>query len=185
MEDTEIIELYFARSEQAIYKTDKKYGPYLSQLAYNVVHSYDDTEEIMDDTYFRAWNAIPPARPTALKHFLSRITRNLALDRLDYLTAQKRTADAELPFDEWGECVPDSSGMDEAWESRQIGISINKFLEMLEKIDCAVFISRYFYGQTVVDISHKYDLPPRRVKYILSRLRAALKIHLETEGIVV
>ncbi|MDE6128876.1 MAG: hypothetical protein K2G16_06760, partial [Lachnospiraceae bacterium] len=102
MEDSEIIELYFARSEMAIWKTDKKYGDYLHQVAYHILRSLCDTEEIINDTYMGAWKAIPPTKPDSLKHFLSRITRNLSFDRLDYLNAGKRHA----LFVEMDECIP-------------------------------------------------------------------------------
>ena len=82
MEDSGIIDLFFQRSETAIENTSKKYGFYLSSIAYRILNSLEDSEEIVDDTYMRAWNAIPPTRPKVLKHFLSRITRNLSLDRL-------------------------------------------------------------------------------------------------------
>ncbi|MDE6924063.1 MAG: hypothetical protein K2P59_02220 [Acetatifactor sp.] len=82
MEDSGIIELYFQRSEEAIQETGRKYGAYLNQVAYNILRSLCDMEEIINDTYMGAWRAIPPARPNNLKHFLSRITRNLFFDRL-------------------------------------------------------------------------------------------------------
>ena len=87
MDDTQIIGLYFSRSESAIAETAKKYGAYLNQVAYNILRCREDTEEIVEDTYLAAWNAIPPTKPNVLKHFLSRITRNLAFTRLDYNTA--------------------------------------------------------------------------------------------------
>ena len=86
MDDTQIIDLYFRRCESAISETAEKYGAYLNQVAYNILRCREDTQEIVEDTYLAAWNAIPPTRPQALKHFLSRITRNLSFNRLDYLT---------------------------------------------------------------------------------------------------
>lgn len=87
MDDLEIIDLYFKRSETAVLETDRKYNAFLRRVAYNILRSLQDTEEIVNDTYMGAWNAIPPTRPDSLKHFLSRITRNLSFDRLDYLHA--------------------------------------------------------------------------------------------------
>lgn len=79
MDDSQIIRLYFERSETAIAETDKKYGAFLNQVAYNILRGAEDTEEIVNDTYLGAWNAIPPAKPERLKYFLSRIARNLAI----------------------------------------------------------------------------------------------------------
>lgn len=103
MEDLKIINLFYERSELAIKETSGKYGAYLKQVAYNILRDLCDTEEVVNDTYMGAWKAIPPTRPSNLKHFLSRITRNLSFDRLDYRTAGKRQA----LFVELDECIPD------------------------------------------------------------------------------
>ena len=96
MEDTEIIRLYFARNETAITETAGKYGSYLHTVAYHILRQEEDTEEILSDTYLGAWNAIPPAVPAVLRHFLSRITRNLSLKKLSYLGAEKRAAEVTV-----------------------------------------------------------------------------------------
>ena len=98
MDDSQIIRLYFERSETAIAETDKKYGAFLNQVAYNILRGAEDTEEIVNDTYLGAWNAIPPAKPERLKYFLSRIARNLAINRLDYLQAKRRASMAQQSF---------------------------------------------------------------------------------------
>ena len=186
MEDDKIVELYFERSEEAIQATDKKYGTHLSQLAYNILHSLSDTEEIVNDTYFNAWNSIPPTKPTTLKHFLSRITRNLSFNRLDYILSKKRTADVEALGGELDECLPDfHNSMEEAWKAKEIGSSLNCFLANLEKTSCSVFLSRYFYGQTIREISKEYRLPEHKVKYILTKTRTSLKLWLEKDGVVI
>ena len=92
MEDTEIIDLYFARSEAAITETANKYGSYLHTIAYRVLRREEDTEEVINDTYLGAWNAIPPAIPRVLRHFLSGIARNLSFKRLEYLGAECRSS---------------------------------------------------------------------------------------------
>lgn len=107
MEDTEIITMYFERRESAIQETENKYGVYLNAVAYNILRSLDDTEEVVDDTYMAAWNTMPPTRPENLKHFLSRITRNLSFNKLDYKNAAKRHA----LFVELDECIPDRKKM--------------------------------------------------------------------------
>lgn len=94
MDDEAIVELYFARAEEAIAETSKKYGAYLYQMAWNLLKNSCDAEEAVSDTYLDAWNTIPPTRPRILRHFLSRITRNAALDRLDYRKAKKEVETA-------------------------------------------------------------------------------------------
>ena len=90
MEDETIIDLYFAREERAISETGKKYGGYCRSIAFNILHSHEDTEECVSDTYLHTWNTIPPTRPGCLRAFLGRITRNLSFTRWEAARAQKR-----------------------------------------------------------------------------------------------
>lgn len=182
MEDLEIVELYFERSEAAIRETEKKYNVFLRQVAYNILRCPYDTEEIVNDTYMGAWNAIPPTRPNSLKHFLSRIARNLSFDRLEYLNARKRHA----LFVEMDDCIPDEKSDPEVlWETREIGAAINRFLETLDDTGCAVFLGRYYYSYSIGELSGQYSLSARQVKYILSKTRKALRDHLEKEGVAI
>lgn len=186
MDDTQIIQLYFARNETAIAETSGKYGPYLNQVAFNILRCREDTEEVVEDTYFAAWNAIPPEVPVVLKHFLSRITRNLAFSRLDYLTAKRRDSHLVTLLSELEDCIPDRNGdVEEIWEAKQIGVSLNRFLEAIDRMDCRIFLCRYFYNMTIGEIAEKYGLSQRKVKYRLSCLRRQLRGHLAKEGIVV
>lgn len=186
MEDTQIIHLYFSRSESAIEETARKYGPYLNQVAYNILRCREDTEEIVGDTYFAAWNAIPPEKPRVLKHFLSRITRNLSFNRLDYITAKRRDPHICILLSELDACIPDrDGGVERHMEAKAIGKVLNRFLSSLEPEDCAVFLCRYYYSMTVPEIAQKYALSERNVKYRLSRLRQQLRKTLDKEGIAV
>lgn len=186
MEDTQIINLYFSRCEAAIRETAGKYGAYLNQVAYNILRCREDTEEIVEDTYLAAWNAIPPERPRVLKHFLSRITRNLSYDRLDYITAKRRTPHMCILLSELDACVPDrSGGVETAMEAKQIGEALNRFLSQLDRLDCAVFVNRYYYSMTISEVAQKCALSERNVKYRLSCLRSQLRKHLDKEGITV
>lgn len=154
-------------------------------MAYNILRCPEDAEEIVEDTYFAAWNAIPPEIPRMLKHFLSRITRNLSYSRLDYLTAKRRSHITVL-LSELEECLPDHrNSLDGLMEAKQIGASLNAFLGTHDPQDCAVFLCRYFHSMTIPEISKKYGIPERRIKYRLSCLRRELRQYLEKEGIAV
>ena len=184
MEDTDIVALYFSRRESAIDETAKKYGSYLNQIAYNILRIPEDTEEVVQDTYLAAWNSIPPHTPRVLRHFLSRITRNIAFDRLDYLTAKCRNPNMTAVLSELEDCIPDwKADPAEAMEAGQIRECINSFLFGLEKQDCGIFLGRYYYNLTISEISSKTALSQRNVKYRLSRLREMLRGQLEKEGI--
>lgn len=181
MEDTEIITLYFDRLETAIQETENKYGVYLNTVAYHILRNFDDAEEVVDDTYMAAWNTMPPTKPENLKHFLSRITRNLSFNRLDYKNAGKRQA----LFVELDECIPDrQNDMESIWETREIGRVINGFLQTLDRKTCAVFLARYFYAYSIKELAEQYALSDRQVKYLLSKTRNKLRSHLEEEGVV-
>jgi len=182
VEDSVIIDLYFRRSESAIRETGNKYGAYLRQVAYNILRDTRDTEEIVDDTYMGAWNAIPPTIPLNLKHFLSRITRNLSFDRLDYRLAGKRHAQLV----ELDECIPDSRGEPERiWETKEIGKVLNGFLGTLDRKSCAVFVGRYYYSYSIDELAKQYGFTKRQVKYMLSRIRKGLRACLEEEGVAI
>lgn len=186
MEDAQIIALYLSRSESAIAETARKYGSYLHQIAFQILRSREDTEEIVDDTYLAAWNTIPPEIPRVLKHFLSRITRNIAFDRLDYLTAKCRDSHMITLLSELDACIPaPDSDPSIAMEAKQIGEVINRFLSGLDRLDCAVFLCRYYYCIPIRQIAGKYSLSERNVKYRLSCMRRALRRFLDKEGIVI
>lgn len=180
MEDDKIIALYFDRDESAIAETKTKYGGYLTSVAYNILRSPEDSEEVVSDTYLGAWNAMPPQKPDVLRHFLGRITRNLSFKRLEYASARKR-AHSEAVLDELEECVSDSSPELET-EARELARALDRFLEALSDRGCALFLARYYYCMTYAEIGKKYGMNERKVKYELSKLRGRLKARLAEEG---
>ena len=110
MDDSEIVELYWKRSEKAITETSKKYSNYCHYISYNILHNDEDVKECLNDTYLRAWNAIPPERPTYLASFLGKITRNLSLNRYKQNTTKKRGfGQTELALSELEDCIPATS----------------------------------------------------------------------------
>ena len=107
MEDSAIIDLYFSKDQRAIPATEEAYGPYCRTVAYNILHDEADAEECVNEAYLRAWEAIPPQRPTRLASFLAKITRSLSLDRLEHYSAKKRCGgEVSLVLLELEECLP-------------------------------------------------------------------------------
>ena len=183
MEDLQIIELFFQRSEEAVSQTDRKYGRFLRSVAGRILSIPEDSEEVVNDTYLAAWNKIPPEVPKALKYYLSRITRNLALSRFDYGNAQKRSAFAEVAISELEESIPDGTMLPEKRaEEKELSRTLNRFLSGLSRLDCALFVGRYFYNRTAAELGKKYGMQEYQVKYRLKKLRAELKRFLEKEG---
>jgi RNA polymerase sigma-70 factor (ECF subfamily) len=181
MDDTEIIDLYLNRSERAIEASADKYGRYLHRTIFTILKDDEDSEEILNDTYMGAWNAIPPTIPKSLKYFLSRIARNLSLDRLDHRMAGKRNA----VFAELDESMPDTGkSPEEIWETKEVGRVLNAFLGTLDRRTGAIFVTRYYYAATFRELSESYAFSERQIKYILEKTRKKLRKYLEKEGVV-
>lgn len=183
MEDSAIIDLYWNRDQRAISETAGKYGPFLHALVWNILHSRGDAEECVNDTYLRAWNAIPPARPAAFRAWLGRIARNLSLDRWKADRTQRRGGGAEVLLGELEACVPASRGVEQHLEDQEIASLISAFLRRLPAESRRVFLRRYWYGQELADIAREQGCGVGKVKSSLFRTRKALRAYLEEEGI--
>ena len=183
MEDERIVMLYFERDEDAIRESEMKYGRYCYTVAYNILHSCEDSEECLNDTWNGAWNAIPPAKPTRLRCFLARITRNIAIDRYRHYSAQKRGAEVESAIDEYFECIPNGEALIE--DELLLRGAINAFLEKLDTRARIVFMRRYWYSMSASDIADSMRLSESHVNVILHRTRKKFKDYLTKEGIFV
>ena len=181
MEDTKIIDLYFARNETAITETDQKYGTYCRSIAWNILQNHEDSEECVSDTWLRAWNAMPPQRPRVLRQFLAKITRNLSLDRFRADHAQKRgSGEVPLALEELKECVGSGDPATDA-ERKLLGELIGQFLQQLSQRDRGVFLRRYFYMESRKDIAARYGMKETNVRLCLSRTRQRLREYLRKE----
>lgn len=186
MEDEKIIDLFFARDEQAVAETDRKYGPYCFTVAHAVLKNDQDAEEVVSDTYLRAWNAIPPRRPNILRLFLAKITRNLAFTRWRSQSAAKRGGgELELVLEELSECITDGRSIDDRLAFRELSSSIRRFLDTIPQRDQNIFLRRYFYVEETASIARNYGMKPATVQKNLVRTRAKLKDYLQREGYAV
>ena len=184
MEDRQIVDLYWARSEAAISETEKKYGRYCHAIAYNILHSDEDSEECVNDTYLKVWNAIPPSMPQRFCAFIGRITRNLALDRYAQNRAQKRDGGVELALDELAECIsPEMTG--DVSDGMALKNAINGFLASLPRRTRIIFMRRYFYLLPIKEIAEGLSMSESNVKVTLMRTREKFREYLENEGIVI
>ena len=184
MNDQHIIALYFQRDEQAIEKTDQKYGRYCFAIAWNILYSHEDSEECVSDAYLQTWNAIPPQRPLSLKAFVGRLTRNNALNRYEYAHAEKRGG-GQLPMclDELAECVSGKDTPETHADHQHLVTCLNTFLSLLKKEQRIIFVRRYWYESSIQEIAEDLGLSESNVKVTLLRLRRRLKKYLEKEGI--
>ena len=183
MEDKQIIELYWQKNADAISETADKYGAYCLAIAENILHNAEDSEECVNDTWLRAWNAIPPQRPGALRMFLAKITRNLAFNRFHARNAEKRGGgETALVLDELGECLGGGADTEAAYEAKELRQCIRHFVRSLPEREGNVLVRRYFFADPVADIAKRYGLSENNVMVILSRTRRKLKAHLLKEG---
>lgn len=182
MEDKEIVDLYWNRIEDAIPKTDEKYGRYLRKISMNILCNNEDSEECINDTYLGTWNAIPPHRPERLSTYLGKICRNIAINIYEKLNAAKRGgSEPPLCLDELEEVV---SGRDmlEGFEAALLTKAINKFLKSVKPQDRIIFVKRYFYMCPVKEIAKECSVSESKAKMTLLRTREKLKVFLEKEG---
>ncbi|MDE7299478.1 MAG: sigma-70 family RNA polymerase sigma factor [Lachnospiraceae bacterium] len=183
MDDNEIIKLYLDRDEAAIPQTAAKYGAYCYTVANNILSSHEDSEECVNDTWFSAWNAIPPTRPGRLRLFLARITRNLSFNRFQAARAAKRGGEeTALALEELAECVADTRTVETELELRELSLCISRFLHSLSERDSNIFLLRYFYVMPVHRIAARCGLSEKHTSTVLSRTRKKLAEYLKQEG---
>ena len=180
MDDSRIVELYFLRDEAAISETDKKYGRYCHYIANNILNNDEDAKEIVNDTYLKAWNTIPPNRPIPLKPYVGTISRNLALDAYDKRQAQKRGGQCELVYEELSDFISD--GGDDIAESVALSDALNRFLTALPERTRNIFVRRYYYLCPISEIASDYGMKESNVGMHLLRTRKKLSAFLEKEG---
>lgn len=183
MEDRSIIQLYWQRDETAIQETNTKYGAYCFQIAHNILANDEDAQECVNDTYWHAWNAMPPQQPSRLRLFLAKITRNLSFDYYKAQHTQKRgNGQLSAVLEELQDCLAASDTVDHAVLAAELANSINQFLRRLPERECHIFLRRYFYVEPIPTIAQRYRLKESNVLMILSRTRKKLRIYLEQEG---
>lgn len=186
MEDTAILDLYFARDEQAVVETDRKYGPYCFTLAKSILGNDQDAEETVSDTYLKAWETIPPRRPNAFKQFLAKITRNLSFSRWRGRTAEKRGGgEMALVLEELEECLAAPGSVEDRMNAQELARAIRSFLDTLPQREQDIFLRRYFFVEESGAIARRYGMRQATVLRALSRTRGKLRQYLTQEGYAV
>ena len=185
MTDEEIIGLFFERSEQAISELAKKHGSAVSRVALNILNDEEDAKECVNDTWLGVWNSIPPNRPDPLRTYVCRIARNLATKRYHANSAKKRDSQYDLALEEFAECVPDESNVEDALAAKDLAEIINRFLDTLSYEDKFVFMRRYWYADSLADIAKMAGMSYNSVAVRLHRVKGKLKKLLLKEGVLV
>lgn len=183
MEDAVIVDLYWARDQQAIVESDRKYGAFCGTLARNILSSFQDAEECVNDTWIRAWDTMPPQRPGSLRAYLGRIVRNLAIDRWRRAKAQKRGEGMDIMLSELEACIPGGKSPEHELENKEITKIIESWLDTLSREERAIFLRRYWCGERVADLAAVWGCTPNRMAQRLLRLRSSLRRCLEEKGV--
>lgn len=182
MEDKLIVDLYWARNEDAIAQTSVKYGRMMHSTSKSIVGNNEDAEECVNDAYLAAWNSMPQNRPTYLGGYMAKIIRNLSLNRYDHMHAAKRHG-VQVVFEELEECLSDTRMPEEEYEAGCLRELLDGFLAGLDEEKRVVFLRRYFYTDSIAEIAERMQLSEGKVKTMLFRLRAQLAKELERAGV--
>ncbi len=183
MTDKSIVDLYFARSEKAIEETASKYGRYCYAIAYGILHSNEDAEESVNDTYMGAWESMPPHRPSILSSFLGKITRRISIDKWRRKHAEKRGGgEISLALDELAECVSTGEDVQTALDKKQLSLLIALFVKDLPDTEKKVFVRRYFHLDSTEAVAKRFGFSESKVKSMLYRIREKLRAVLIKEG---
>ena len=185
MEDKQIIDLFFERSEIAIAETDKKYGNYCRHIAYRILSNEQDASEIKNDTYLAAWNSIPPNNPDCLPAYINKIARRIAISRYRYNTRKKRDSGYTVAFSELEECIPDNSQRVDNDNEARVKRILSDFVRSLDGETRVLFVRRYLYLESVQELAKRYELKENNISVKLHRARKKLRKLLEEEAIYV
>ena len=190
MEDQIILEYFFERNEAALEETKAKYGARMFKIAFNIIQNKEDSEECVSDALYKAWEAIPPTYPDMLGAYMAKIVRNVALHKWEAGRAAKRGGGeknvllSELEI-ELGDCVGAAQSQPERkYEAKQITLAINAWLSKADKTTKAVFVLRYFHGESIREVSERFKISESKVKSILFRARKKLNANLIKEGAI-
>lgn len=176
MSEQEILELYLARNEEAVRKTQEKYGAYCHTIAYRILQDEGESSECVNDTWFQAWRTIPPTIPQSLRAYLAKITRNLSLNRYRRAHQKKREADRmSVCLDELQECIASDMTPEKSVEQSFLGQLISEFLRGLPKEERIMFVRRYFYMDSVAEVAAHLGCSESRVKTTMFRCRKRLQ----------
>ncbi|MCL2200411.1 MAG: sigma-70 family RNA polymerase sigma factor [Oscillospiraceae bacterium] len=182
MLDAEIIELYLSRDESAIEMSNRQYGAYCRRISMNILESFEDSEECVNDTWHKSWNSIPPQHPNSLAAYFGRIVRNLSISRFRQNRAKKRYDGVPMLLSELDGCLPATLSVEAEIESQALTDSLNNWLESLDAVDRVLFMRRYWFGDSVKALAKQYGISQNNAAQSLYRLRLALRKHLTKEG---
>lgn len=184
MEDSKIIDLFFAREERAIEALSIKYERLVRQIASNILCNKQDVEECINDTYLATWDTIPPNRPGQLVAYVCRITKNLSITRYRHNCAKKRNSMYDVALDELEECLSTSKTPEQALEHKELTKQLEAYLRTLSEQDQVIFVRRYWFADSNGEIAKVVGLSESNTSVKLHRIRKGLQKYLKKEGML-
>ena len=167
--DQQIVEMFARSREQAFRALIGKYSPRLYAYVRRMLVSHDDTDDVLQDTFIRAWENFEGLKQSAaLSSWLYRIATNRTMT---FIAEKARRA--QVPIDEME--IADDREIDRAVaETDRLGRLTLKALHTLPKVQQTVFSMKHFEG-----------LKYREISQILGTSEGALKAsyHLAVEKI--
>lgn len=182
MDDSQIIDLFFERSEQAINELSKKYGKIFNKVSQNILNNVLDAEECVNDAYLGTWNSIPPQRPNPLLTYVCRIVRNISIKKYHTNTAVKRNSYYDVALEELEDCLPSLDTADKELDAKELAKIINDFLDTLNRDNRVIFVRRYWFSDPLSEIAKMFGITEHNASVRLSRIRKKMKKYLIKKG---
>jgi len=183
MDDYIIVEMYWRRDENALAETEKKYSRYLTKIAHNILADLEDCKESLNDTYLKAWNSMPPHKPSILSTFLGKIARQTSIDIYRKHSSKKRWgSEYAISLSELEECLPSGSCPEQEVEANLLAETISNYLRCLSPEARNIFVCRYYFMDSIKAVAVNNSMSESKVKSMLYRTRLGLREHLEKEG---
>ena len=184
MQDQQIVSLYWQRDETAIRETERKYGRYLYKIANNILSNPEDSEESVSDTYWKAWNSMPPHKPSVLATYLGKIARQVSIDIFRSRNREKRKAsEYALSLAELEECVSGGDTTGQMADLHLLAEAIGTYLRGLPPDARNAFVGRYYFMDSMKEVAAYCGMKEAKAKSLLYRTRQGLKAYLLREGL--
>lgn len=168
--------------EKFLGELSEKYGKLCRTVAKNILRNDEDAEECFNDALLALWNSDFPEKPGA---WLCKTVRNIALNRLEYLSAEKRGSNnTEVALSELEECIPSKNETESCVDEIVFRESVENFLKNQPQEKRNIFLRRYWYMYSVSEIAKDYGMTESKVKSVLFRMRKELRKKLEKEDLL-
>ena len=171
------------RDEAVLEAVKRRYGAYVRKIAFAVLRSEEDAEEVENTVYLKLWRSDAEALPEDLKAYLGMLSRQTAVDRLRSISAARRgSREYELALDELQEVLTDPRSEDPA-DRLALKDAMSRFIKSLPARERQRFLGRYWYAMSIRESTEAFGMKDSAVKTALHRMREKLREQLEKEGI--